>query len=270
MSDEQKSNGWKKWVVVLLLLGVAWLIYKFPARDHSIAFRRAVYRGDLNLVEQTLLAHPEMVNATNSILRNVSPQSGNQSMNFMDQVTVSLFENMTGAKVSRNGNYDEFDSIEQSGMAPLHIAVSKGDEAMTELLLKHGANVAARDRIGTTALHMAAMRKASLIRLLLAYKAQPDSTNKYSHTPLIYSVSQKDPAMTELLLKAGANPNAVAVSGSTPLHGAAGNRSTNALVLLLQYGARMDVTNSRGQTPLDVARERRSTNVIRLLSPTNP
>lgn len=268
MSEEQQSLGWKKWVLVLLLMGIGWGVYQFPARDPGLAFRRAVYRGQIDKVAQLLTAHPELVNLTNTAPPVLAAQRNNQPMNFMDKLTVELFASMTGAVFT--GDRDEFQRIEDNAMTPLQIAVVKGDDAMAELLLQHGANVAAGDRVGMTALHMAAMRKASLVRMLLAHQAQPNSSNRYSQTPLVYSIGQKDPEILELLLKAGADPNLPAANGWYPLHSAASARSANSLALLLKYGARTDVTNSRGFTPLDVARDRRSTNAIRLLAPPNP
>ncbi len=269
VSEEQKSIGWKKWLLVLLLMLVGWVIYQIPPRDPGVAFRRAVYRCDLAKVEQMLAANPALVNVTNVNVMAFTPShSGYQSMNFMDEVTVALWKGMTG--VALKNDYDEFRSIEQLGMSPLHIAVSKKDQTMTEFLLKHSANVFARDLQGMTALHLAAMRKAGLVRLLLAYKAEPNVSNMYLQTPLIYSVGQTDPEIMELLLKGGADPNLPVRNNWYPLHSAVTGRTTNSLQLLLKYGARLDVTNSMGKTPLDVARERRATNAVRLLSLANP
>ena len=74
---------------------------------------------------------------------------------------------------------------DQSGLFPLHNAVSFGHEEMAHLLITHGSNINATDNFSYTPLHEAALKgKTNVCMLLLAYGADPELKNKEGKTPL--------------------------------------------------------------------------------------
>jgi len=112
---------------------------------------------------------------------------------------------------------------------PLNAAVAAGNVPMTQLLLRHGADVKQFLPSGFTPLHQAVAA---------------------GNLPLVTT-----------LLEAGADPNAQRLPldeghpvawlrSDTPLHTAARIGRTNVMELLLRHGAKLEMTNSVGQTPL--------------------
>ncbi len=67
----------------------------------------------------------------------------------------------------------DVNSVDQvNRTTPLHWAANKGNAALTEVILKHGADVAAVDDVGCTALHRAAqVNSIEVVKLLLAHGA---------------------------------------------------------------------------------------------------
>ncbi|XP_053132898.1 histone-lysine N-methyltransferase EHMT1-like [Hemicordylus capensis] len=109
-----------------------------------------------------------------------------------------------------------------SGRTPLFWATEYRHEKLVELLLSHGADVAARDHEGNLCLHWAAFVGSAPI--------------------------------ARRLLEAGSDVNAQNHQGDSPLHLAAQERSYQCLVLFLAQGAKVFLPNKDGQTPLQCAK----------------
>lgn len=118
------------------------------------------------------------------------------------------------------------------GLTPLHVAVGSGCREMTELLLKHGADVDAPD-------------------------------TKSGCTALLRAVESNSLDMAELLLRHGAAVNAQSYSGCTALHAAAGRGLVGALRLLLRNGADLGLRNNHHETALALASNRQVIDILR-------
>jgi ankyrin repeat protein len=142
---------------------------------------------------------------------------------------------------------------------------------MIEFLAAKGADVRARSRYGTTALHYAAGRgQLSVVHLLLQKGADVNATETNGSTPLHNAASnllwrvgegvvgnppayQGKDQLIEALLAAGADINAKTTSGETPLHVAAAFGGIDEVRVLLAKGAAVNSQNDDGQTPLHAA-----------------
>jgi ankyrin repeat protein len=159
-----------------------------------------------------------------------------------------------------------------AGDTPLHAAAAAYAPKIADLLIRHGANVSARNRRGAEPLHYAANGNPTLktwnpeaqvatIAFLIGAGADPNSPDKSGVTALHRAVRQRCSAAVEALLSQGANARLRNKSGSTPLHlavqttgrGGSGRPESHAqqeriIQLLLQAGANPQDRDANGKT----------------------
>lgn len=134
---------------------------------------------------------------------------------------------------------------------PLHTAASPQAAA---LLLDHGAEIAAADRAGRTALHFAASRgDVGTMTFLLSRGADKETVSRIGETPLHWAASAGHCATVQTLLDHGANIEAVNNDIETPLHLAALQGQTTAIHLLLDRGAALHAISHPRKTALHMA-----------------
>jgi hypothetical protein len=96
---------------------------------------------------------------------------------------------------------------QDSGEAAIHILTRARDYTWLSFMLGKRANPNIQNRIGDTALSLAAqIGWTEGADLLLAHGANVDLANGRGETPLIMAVHTRDIAMVRLLLSYGANP----------------------------------------------------------------
>ncbi|HEY5666145.1 MAG TPA: ankyrin repeat domain-containing protein [Gammaproteobacteria bacterium] len=131
-------------------------------------------------------------------------------------------------------------------------AAKSGDRARALTALTAGADVAAVEADGTTALHWAArFNDLELADRLLAAGADANSANRYGVTPLYLAALNGSAGMIERLLEAGADANEVGNEGETVLMTVAHTGVVAAADALLAHGAQVEAReNWHGQTAL--------------------
>lgn len=137
---------------------------------------------------------------------------------------------------------------------PLHCAARAQSVECLQLLLRRGAHVnAGIER--RSALHEAVEKGAvRCVEMLLRHKANPNTPQVYTETPLHAAAVQGDAESMELLLKYGADVRSqFGRNRMTALHLAAENDYTKCVRLLLERGAAVDARNAGQQTPLHLA-----------------
>jgi ankyrin repeat protein len=122
------------------------------------------------------------------------------------------------------------------------------DLQLVKAMLRHGANVNARDRHGCTPL-LSINDDRDMMRLLIANGADVNAKTETGLTRLMFNNQSLD--TVRLLVQYGANVNAADQQGETPLilkmqYGSAPGVAT----LLLEHGANVNARNSIGWTPL--------------------
>lgn len=169
---------------------------------------------------------------------------------------------------------------------PLMIASMYNLNEIAKMLIKSGADINARDKLGKTALHHSIINGTEIFHLLISNGADLDkkdhkwdsllhyvtkfkrkkmfdnlvlknipldTSNKNGFTPLIISIYSKEYEMAKTLIEKDADVNKANSKGVTPLMlaSAAGRKSQPELVkLLLKKGAEIDKVDFEGKTAL--------------------
>ena len=141
-------------------------------------------------------------------------------------------------------------------LPPLHEAAKSGNVAEIKTLIKDGADVNARGRIGKdgkdmqwTPLHEAAFENHQLaVKALIEAGADVNAKSNHQLTPL-HLAAHKGDVIVSILIKTGADIHAKAAGGYTPLHVAA-LVNAKAVTVLIQHGANVNARNKNDETPL--------------------
>ena len=105
------------------------------------------------------------------------------------------------------------------GRAPLHYAAAYRPAAEVAALLADGADIAAKDKQGFTALHFACQEnRLDVAGLLLEAGAPVDPVDQWGNTPLWRAVfnANGDARVVRRLVLAGADPDKANAAGKTP------------------------------------------------------
>ncbi len=148
---------------------------------------------------------------------------------------------------------------------PLHWAV-RSDEK-TGLLLEHGAQINSKTQDGSTPLYLASRRRDShsVLRLLLVKGADPNLATLNGRTPLMASAGAGDVVAMKLLLAQEAAATALSGSGAGTLMDAARSRNLEAIRLLIKHGADVNLETKRKQTVLALAAQQGAEDIVRVL-----
>ncbi|KAL6109796.1 bcl3 [Pungitius sinensis] len=194
---------------------------------------------------------------------------------------------------------DVYNNLRQT---PLHLAVITQQAAMVEALLSGGADPAALDRNGQTALHLcceydqrgclsvvlshaaqsstcleirnyeglsplhlAVLRgQRDLSRMLLQAGADINAMDvKSGQSPLMHAVESNNVDMVHFLIEGGCDVNSQSYSGNTALHSACGRGQVDTVRLLLKSGADSSLKNYHNDTPVMVAKNKKIIDVLR-------
>ncbi len=149
--------------------------------------------------------------------------------------------------IKQTTNKDIYDGYQN---AILTYAANKKCLACVELLLQAGQTIDQTDRIGFSALMIAARNgDSSMVELLLNYGAAVNlkaKSNGMEATPLILAAAHSHSEIIRMLHKAGAKLNLTDVMGNTALHWTLGASNNEATQLLLSLGADANIVNQYG------------------------
>jgi serine/threonine-protein phosphatase 6 regulatory ankyrin repeat subunit B len=159
------------------------------------------------------------------------------------------------------------------GLTPLHVAAAYGHLPVVQTLLKHGAEVNAKDHMGSTPLFYAVGRdQISVARELLSHGADVNIAVEHRVagvsagkviTPLVLAVRRANPQMVRLLIQHGAR---VRGSGSLAFFAAVNSGKVELVQMLLKAGADpLGREKTWGATPLHTAAGNGHLNVMDVL-----
>lgn len=168
---------------------------------------------------------------------------------------------------------DIYNNLRQT---PLHLAVITDQAALVEALLSAGADPAALDRNGQTAVHLCCEHdQRNCLSVVLSHASSSslsstspclDIRNYEGLTPLHLAVQGDRKYLVRMLLDAGADINAMDVkSGQSPLTHAVGSNNTEMVHFLIENGCDVNGQSYSGNTALHSACGRGQVDTVRLL-----
>lgn len=148
--------------------------------------------------------------------------------------------------------------VTKDGWTPILLAVTRRytgqddqDIKLVKKLLKAGADINHRGKIGYTALEYSILdRRSKMQSLLLKENANPNTIFKHSWTPLMIAISRKDIELAEALISAGADVNLTHENIRTAITVAATYGVSELVETLITEGADINAVDKDGYTPL--------------------
>lgn len=146
---------------------------------------------------------------------------------------------------------------DEEGWTPLMSASSSGRLTVVHSLLQHGADAAAVNSGGRTALHYAASKgHVGILRQIVGGVGRGaraiNQRDKVGATPLHRAAAANQPSACELLLEEGAAVDAADASGQTPAMAAALCAHEQVVLLLVRHGASIDKKDKEERTVLSL------------------
>lgn len=143
------------------------------------------------------------------------------------------------------------DKRDKIGRTPLWFAARYGKTQEAAALIDHGANVDLKANDGTTALMRAAERgRTETIRELLARRAQVNIRAENGMTALSYAAEAGEPEIVKELISNGALIDSQDKWGQTPLMDATHHGNTDTVRMLLNYAPKLDLQEDLGMTAM--------------------
>lgn len=139
-------------------------------------------------------------------------------------------------------------TVDPNGEPVLVVAARAGWIPTTDLLLKAGAKVDAKNSFGDTAIMVAALN--GHLALVKKLQARGADINPRGWTPLAYAAANGKNDVVQYLLELGAEINARSPNGTTPLMMAVRGGHEATVELLLAKGADPNLRNQNDATAL--------------------
>jgi len=147
------------------------------------------------------------------------------------------------------------------------VVVLKQDRIdLAQVLLAAGADINVAAVNGITPLMAAAYGgHTDMVRILLDKGSAVDATDRLKKNAMTYAAGEGHTAVVKLLLARGVDPNAAYEHGLTALMWAAGYGRVETMRALLDAGARSDPKDDRGKAAVDIARENNQSAAVTVL-----
>ena len=202
----------------------------------SAAFLDAIKAGDFERVKALISDDPRLVASRSAAGESAILTAVYRGHKDIVNLLVARGAEMTIFEAAAAGEIERLERLvaggapvngwSADGWTPLHLAAFFGHARGVELLLAHGADVAAtsKNSTGNTALHAALAGNHKLV--------------------------------AGLIIGGGGDVNAADAAGWRPLHLAASHNNLDAMKALIAQGAEVNAANAQGQTPLSLAQEK--------------
>ena len=161
----------------------------------------------------------------------------------------------------------QVNATNKMGHTVLMLASAKGNIDGINVLLTAGADPSIEDANGNTWLHHSIIGecKREVLQMMIDCDAQVNTTNKMGHTALMLASGKANIDGINILLKAGADPGIEDANGNTWLHHSVIGCSIEVLETLIDYGVDLNATNKKCHTALMMACDKGNIDGINVL-----
>lgn len=231
----------------------------YHTEDSNIHGKKGLRFGG-NPNSQSLVAQKKKVEKAFAMLRQVFPTSteATEAIKYTEKVLTSTLKSESTIQLEE----DETD------LGPLHSAAISGDLKTAAVLLQYNADINARGRLSTTALHFAVWQgHHEFVKFLLTQpKIDFDAVDGHNSTALHVATFSDDDDCIQLLLAAGADLNIKDEIGRTPTMYACSRASVKTLSLVLDADPDLTLKDNEGYTALhDLCRRGLDDIVVQIL-----
>jgi ankyrin repeat protein len=216
-ADARNDRGWTP-LMIAAMAGRVDMAKLLVEKGADVNARSTSKTGSTVLCFATESDNPELL----ALLVDHGADVNGRSRNLMSPLYNAATKQKKAAAsylISHGARLDELGFLNEVGerFTPLMGAGLMGDREMAKLLLDHGANVEATNRLGDTALKLSAKKPyPDIVKLLIERGANVNAKGPNGHTALIYAAYNGHMENVKLLLAAGADPNATATDADRP------------------------------------------------------
>ena len=181
---------------------------------------------------------------------------------------VAVFKNDTTAVKVLLNHKAEVNFLSKNGMPSIMVGCIANAYESVNILLENKANVNWKSK---NSRNQQPIRFASqggslpLVKLLLKYGADMESTPDDKGTPLITSLHAKKFEIAEFFFKNGANVNIVGRDGECVIHEAIKTENPEMVKLALKYNAPLDLKDAQGITTWEIAKQSNNSEIKNLI-----
>mmetsp|Transcript_1671 Transcript_1671/g.2852 ORF Transcript_1671/g.2852 Transcript_1671/m.2852 type:complete len:329 (+) Transcript_1671:1088-2074(+) len=143
---------------------------------------------------------------------------------------------------------------DEEGYTALHVAVMRGNQQITWLLLDRGADISTADLWGRTPLILACVyNHLEIVKLLLSRGADIEQVDGVGYSPLTCSALRGHDAIVEYLIPQGSSIESKENTGITPLLAAISSHHFTTTLILIEHKADIECRDDVGRTALATA-----------------
>ncbi|MCJ1324011.1 hypothetical protein MMC10_000673 [Thelotrema lepadinum] len=174
--------------------------------------------------------------------------------------------NAPSAQGRDNGGPQIASMEDKEGISAIHLAAGLCEDTTFQLLLDLGADINARDHLGSTPLHYAVEKQSSrTIELMLRRGVNINIANFSGQTPLILATIEEKVNVVQELLGGGADWLVRDAQGNCAIHYAAQNGNLNLLEMLFLAPEDLEIENHHGDCPMHLAASKNHSAMVQAL-----
>ena len=214
----------------------------------------------------------ESLNSKNHKNLEIALKNGEKTEKFNEKgltpVWLSVFKNDTISLNLLIKYGADINFLEKKGMHPIMVGCIANSYESVEILLENGVDVNWKSKSSRNqqAIRFASQRGSlKLVKLLLKYGADMESTPNDKATPLLASLHAKNFEVAEFYFSKNANVNVIGRDGECVIHEAIKTKNIEMVKLALKYKSPLNLKDQDGMTTWKLAKKSRNSEIKKII-----